>query len=462
MKIFKILIGLLLLAAICGGAGVLIFRSEWIKPPLKPEDPEPITDVAVQTVTLKRATLHRYIECFGSIGPEQRRAGGNEQSASARVASPVAGVVAEVHCAAGQTLEKGAVLFQLDDRIARSEESKAEAAIASAQATVLKIKNSLRPEQIALAEIVVNKARQAVEFARVSDERQKALGKEQLAPAKQLQESAQALASARDDLTTAEKQLALLKKTPTPEELAEAQAKVNEAEKTLGAAHVLRSLLTIKAPISGTAVKVNINAGEPVDTTVVLAELTDLTRLEASGNVPAAEMRWLKPGQDVEIRCYLSPQSAQASNDAEKSDDPGDAFGASFKGKVIALGLQVDPKSDTVSVRAALPANSGVKPGQTARMKIMVEERLNCLVVPEVCLFRDKTDIDVIAVIVNGKSVSHNAKPGLRENGLAELTGSEVRDGDIKEGDVVAAAGAYGLPDQGTIVHVVGTLEEKK
>ena len=459
MQIFKFFFLLLLLAAIGFGGFVVFFHSEWIKLAPKPEEPDPVTDVAVQTVTIKRATLHRYIECFGSIGPEQRRAGGNEQSASARVASPVAGVVTEVHCAVGQALEKGAVLFQLDDRIARSEETKAEAAIASAQATVLKLKNSLRPEQITLAEIVVTKARLALEFARVIDERQKALGKEQLAPEKQLQESAQALASAREDLTTAEKQLALLKKTPAPEELAEAQAKVSEAEKTLAAAHLLRSLLTIKAPISGTALKVNINAGEPVDTTVVLAELADLTRLEASGNVPAAEMRWLKPGQDVEIRCFPSSQAAE---DAEKSADSDDAFGASFNGKIVALGLQVDPKSDTVSVRAALPPNSGVKPGQTARLKIMVEERQNCLVVPEVCLFRDKTDIDVIAVIVKNKSVSHNAKPGLRENGLAELTGSEVRDGDIKEGDVVAAAGAYGLPDQGTLVHVVGTLEEKK
>ena len=41
-----------------------------------------------------------------------------DPNASARVASPVPGVVAAVKCVEGQRVEKGALLFQLDNRAA--------------------------------------------------------------------------------------------------------------------------------------------------------------------------------------------------------------------------------------------------------------------------------------------------------------------------------------------------------
>src|SRR5437868_12589056 len=123
MQWLKIVLGVVHCAAVTGAAWVLYVHPEWIKPTPKPEEKEPTTDVAVRTAKIARATLHRYTECFGTIAPEQRRVGGNAFAASARVASPVAGVVLSSECIAGQSVEKGAVLFQLDDRAARAEES---------------------------------------------------------------------------------------------------------------------------------------------------------------------------------------------------------------------------------------------------------------------------------------------------------------------------------------------------
>jgi hypothetical protein len=80
--------------------------------------------------------------------------------------------------------------------------------------------------------------------------------------------------------------------------------------------------LTIKAPISGTVVKVGVNPGEPVDTTIVLAELVDLKRLEATAAVPATELKWLKEGQPVEIRC-----AAPAARAATQASQPKPAGG---------------------------------------------------------------------------------------------------------------------------------------
>ncbi len=457
VKIVKVLSGILLCGAIIGGAWVVFWHPELIKPERKPEDPEPVTDVAVQIVKIEKKTLYRYIECYGTVGPEQRRVGGNAQSASARIAAPVAGLVADVLCVVGQQVEKGAPLFQLDDRIARSEEAKADAALSSAKASLARLKASTRPEQIAVAEIALKKAKQSVEFAQQSDNRTQAMAKDQLASVKQLEDSAQQLAAAREDQTTAEKQVALLKNSPSPEELAEAAAKVVEAEKALAATHLLIPMLTIKSPLSGTVVKVNVNPGEPVDTTLVLSEIVDLKRLEVSALVPASEMNGLKTGQAVAIVGAGTDSSTD-----EKSDDAAENSTPAIKATLVAVSLQVDPKNDTVMVRAVLPADSGLKPGQAAKLKITVDEHRDCLVVPEECVFKDKDGVEVIAGIEDGKSVLHNVTPGFREKGLVELTGKEVKDGDIKEGGIVASAGAYGLPDLGTKVHVVGSAGGKK
>lgn len=434
MKVLKIILGALLCAAIAGAAWVVFFHADWIKPDPKPKEKEPETDVAVRTVKITRATLHGYVDCIGLVAPEQRRAGGNPQPASAKVASSIAGVLSAAECVSGQRVEKGATLFQLDDRAARAEEAKAEAAIASAQATLARLKASTRPEQIAVSEIALKKSRDAVTFAELNDARLKAMAKDQLASTKQLEESAQALVAAREDQRTAEKQLDLLKRTPAPEELAEAAAKITESEKSLAAAQLQRSMLTIKAPTSGTVLKVNANPGEPVDTTSVLAEIMDLKRLETAAVVPAAELNRLKIGQPVEI------------GDGETA----------IKTTLSGISLQVDPKTDSITVYAHLPDNAGLRPGQSARMKITVAQHDNCLAVPEECVFRDKTDLTVIATVENGISSMQNVTPGLSENGLVEISGKE-----IKEGDTVVLAGAYGI-DKDTKVHDAGSAAAEK
>ena len=447
MKKVRMLAGMLLFSAIAAGAWILLFHADLIKPQHKEEEAEPETDVAVRTVQIRRATLHRYTECYGTVMPAQRR-NGKSQAASARMASPVAGVISEVFCVVGQHMEKDEPLFQLDDRIARGEELKAEAALFSAQATYAKLKTSVRPEQVALAEIAVEKARKTLAFAEQNEVRQKALAKDELASEKQLQESAQLVAGARDDLSTAEKQVALLKNSPAPEDLAETAAKIAEAEKALAALKLTRSLLTIKSPLAATVVKINVNPGEPVDTTNILIELADMNRLEVNGAVPAAEIRMLKPGQVVEISCITAAEKTAHGKSAQSAASAQDSSGDTvFQSTLADIGLQIDPKSDTVLVRAALPAESGARPGQSARLKITLEEHRDCLAVPEECVFRDKVGIDVIAVVENGKSSLENVTVGLRENGLLEISGKE-----IKGGEIVVSAGAYGLPEE-TKVH---------
>lgn len=88
----------------------------WFKPAkLEKEAAKPVTEVPVQVAKIVRTTLRGYVTAYGTVEPEPA---GERPAASARVGASVPGIVTEVKCAAGQQVDKGAVLFQLDSRTA--------------------------------------------------------------------------------------------------------------------------------------------------------------------------------------------------------------------------------------------------------------------------------------------------------------------------------------------------------
>jgi membrane fusion protein (multidrug efflux system) len=318
------------------------------------EEPKVETEVAVHVGKITRATLRAYVTAYGVVEPEPP---GERPAASARVAPAVPGVVTAVRCAEGQRVEKGAVLFQLDSRA---------------------------------ADVAVEKARKAVEFAEKTAERQQKLMRVDGTSQKLLLDAEQALTAARNDLAAAQTQQALLR---------------------------------VEAPLSGTVARVNVKAGEAVDLTSVLAEVVDLDRLVVSASVPSAELARLKAGQSAEVL-------------ADKSAAP-------LAGSLAYISPQVDAKTGTALVRATVPANSGLRPGQFVTLRIVSEERKDRLAVPVESVVKDSDGTTVIALVHNGRAVQKPVKAGLRDGNLIEVE-AEGLQADV----VVVTEGAYALPKE--------------
>src|ERR1017187_77516 len=68
--------------------------------------------VTVQVGVLTNVTLHRYVEGYGTVEPAPATA--DQPAAGATLAAPVAGVVARVNVVAGQQVNKGDVLVELN------------------------------------------------------------------------------------------------------------------------------------------------------------------------------------------------------------------------------------------------------------------------------------------------------------------------------------------------------------
>jgi membrane fusion protein (multidrug efflux system) len=82
------------------------------------------TIVTVQTAALKRMTLHNCVSGYGTI--EAAPATETEPAAGGTLAAPSAGVVVKVNVIAGQRVEKGNVLVELNSATATFEYAKAE------------------------------------------------------------------------------------------------------------------------------------------------------------------------------------------------------------------------------------------------------------------------------------------------------------------------------------------------
>lgn len=166
-------VGLLVLLACAAGIYVLSRQG----PPV-----EEASEAAVQTVVpvevaqIRRMTLHDYLDAYGSVVPNP--GAGDAAPASARIDSPLDGIITEVRCFVGQEVKKGEVLFALYDQPAK---------------------------------LAVEQAEKAVTFTLANLERQENLQKVQGTSAKLYLEARQQLDNARSDLGQAQTQLQLHK-----------------------------------------------------------------------------------------------------------------------------------------------------------------------------------------------------------------------------------------------------------
>ncbi|MCX6583523.1 MAG: efflux RND transporter periplasmic adaptor subunit [Candidatus Aminicenantes bacterium] len=341
-------------------AGVLIWR---VLKTNEAEEENIIPEVAVHVGTINKATLRRAVIAYGLVEPQP--AGVKSAPGAAHIASPFAGVLAQVNCHEGQKVKQGSLLFSLDSR---------------------------------LADLQVEKAKQALSFAKFTYERQKNLLAAEGTSQKNFEEARQLYESAMNELANAQ-----------------TQAK----------------LLQIAAPIDGVITRMNVRPGEAVETTTVLADIANLEKLVVTAAVPSREALQLQVGQTVEI----------------------DGGGARETGKLIFVGSDVDPRSDTVVVRASLPADAAQKLGQFLALRIICEEHKDCLAIAETGLVRDEEGKPAIMMVEGEIAVRENVKVGIKDAGLVEIAAE-----GLKEGLPVVTEGAYGLPDRTKII----IIEEKK
>ncbi len=213
---------------------------------------------------------------------------------------------------------------------------------------------------------------------------------------------------AKAQLEEAQRTFDRLKQGTDPQDIIAAQARVDAIQATLNQAR-------IKAPFAGTITGMSLLPGDLVSPGAALITMADLTQLHV--DVPIAE---------VDINRVQVGQTASLTFDAVPD--------ATYTGRVTSVGLapRVSAGAVTYPVTVVLDAaDERIRPGMTVAVNIEVSRLENVLLVPNRAV-RSVDGTRVVYVMRNGVPTPVKVELGASNDVL-----SEVRAGDLKQGDLV-------------------------
>jgi len=242
-------------------------------------------------------------------------------------------------------------------------------------------------------------------------------------------------------------------------EVLQAQAAVEQLQSALKEARTRLADTTIRAPMSGVVTQRYIESGELVTSGVAtfssgmpLVQIADLSRMRIKLQVNEVDIGKVQVGQKVEIRLdalrdEVFEGRVRKVAPASSVTQQGAPGGAVIKFPVEVEIEKPDPR---------------MKPGMSAKCRIIVERRQNVLRLPKEALqFVDASTARVSVVhreVVNGKTVDKNetrtVKTGLRGDAFVEILSG------LKEGEKVRPQPFTGPKRQQFEMHVTASSEE--
>lgn len=174
--------------------------------------------------------------------------------------------------------------------------------------------------------------------------------------------------------------------------------------------------MQIVAPFDGVAGIRSVSLGDYVREGTDLVNIEDIHALKVDFRLPERHFAQLKVGQTVEVVADALP-------------------GARYAGAIEAINPRIDASGRSLEVRARLTNTDGrLRPGMFARVRVILGERANALLVPEEAIVPLGDDVFVYTV-ADGKASRVRVKLGVRRESQVELLEG------VKAGDQVVTAG---------------------
>lgn len=196
----------------------------------------------------------------------------------------------------------------------------------------------------------------------------------------------------------------------------------DEAIAKLTGEAAINATLSVAAPQAASVVEIMVSPGQRVEQSAPLIKLARLSPLWVEIAVPASNIKAIHPGAKVEIDDYATP------------------------GKVVLVSETADPATQTVLVRAEVPNNGELRPGQMAAARIdFISSGENASEIPYSALIRRGEQTSVFVATQGGFRLVPVAV-------LAEDQDHVVVSGAITDQDEVATSGISVL--RGILLHL--------
>jgi membrane fusion protein (multidrug efflux system) len=210
----------------------------------------------------------------------------------------------------------------------------------------------------------------------------------------------------------------------------QAASSLQVAEAKLKLAEARLAKMRIVAPFDGVVGIRNVSIGDYVKDGTDLVNVEDIRTLKADFRLPERYFPQLKAGLPVELTADALP-------------------GGRYVGSIDAINPRVDASGRSLEVRARLDNTDGrLRPGMFARVRVLLGDRPNALMVPEEAVVPLGDDFFVYTV-ADGKAKRVRVKLGVRREAQVELLEG------VNAGDQVVTAGIRVQRD-GQPVRVIG------
>lgn len=353
-----------------------------------------------RTQPVRRLTLEAKVVANGTVTPVT----------TVLVGSQVSGMIKELFVDFNSPVKRGQMVARIDPSLFEAKVAQARAALHQARADVAKAQATLT-----LA---------AIELHRYQD-----LWQQNLVARDELDKARTTHDTARADVLSA-------------------QARVGQAEAALKDAETNLGYTRIISPVDGVVVSRNVDVGQTVaasfQTPTLFNIAQDLTQMQVETAVDEAEVGKVREGQDAPFTVDAYPDTV-------------------FAGKVIQARLAPTTVQNVVTYTVVVQANNPqllLKPGMTATVRIMVARREGVLAVPNAALRFQPKEKDAAppaaGPVVWRLGSKGKPAPVPLKLGITDGVMTEVREGDVKEGEQVIVGrkdtpGATPTPMRGPI-----------
>jgi membrane fusion protein (multidrug efflux system) len=213
------------------------------------------------------------------------------------------------------------------------------------------------------------------------------------------------------------------------QETAASNAQVAEARLKLAQARL--SKMRIVAPFDGAVGIRSVSLGDYVKDGTDLVNVEDVGVLKVDFRLPERNFAQIRVGQGVEVIADALP-------------------GERWQGQIEAINPKVDANGRSLELRARLENTSGkLRPGMFVRVRVIIGERANALLVPEESIVPQGEEFFVFKV-VDGAARRVPVKIGVRRDAMVEVVQG------LAAGDQVVTAGMR-LSRDGQPVRVLAT-----
>ncbi len=345
----KLVITILFLVLVSAGAG--IYAVTVLSRPATEVDPSRLTPV-------ERGDIARSVVAIGRIEPV----------AKVEIKSKANGIIKEIKVEAGDLVNEGQILVELDKDNLNARLREARAALLGAQANAKAAEAELEKNKIEAEGV-------DVAFARRNLERAQQLSKDGLIPQQAHDDSRMAVEIAENKQRAAQSQLLV-----TEARVAQAVAAVAQAEAAVERSQEELDNATIRSPIKGMVLSRDVELGSPVSSILNLG--AGATLVMVLGDIREVFVRGKVDEADIGLVRLHQPARIKVETFKDKR----------FEGRVTQISPLGVEKDNVVSfeVRVSIDNASGeLRANMSANAEIVLDEHKNTLLVPEKAVIYD-------------------------------------------------------------------------